>query len=253
MTVKDIYKFLDEKFPFSLALDWDNSGLLIGDSNATVTKAIVTLDCTKDAVQAAIKCGAELIISHHPVIFSGIKSVTSDSIVHKLIENKISVISAHTNLDIADGGVNTHLCEALGLKNIKTVMTDDGFAFKTGILGAEYSPKEFAEFVSRRLSVPVRYTAGKKFVKTVAVCGGSGGDLLGAAAKCADVLVTADIKHNFFIEADTLGFTIIDGGHFNTEDVVIEPLKNILSKQFNDIEFITNHTNVIMTVVNQNS
>lgn len=245
MTVKDIYEFLNKKFPFSLALDWDNSGLLIGDGNATVTKAVVTLDCTKDAVQTAVKCGAELIITHHPVIFSGVKSVLSGSIVHTLIENKISVISAHTNLDFADGGVNDCLCDALCLTDIKKVLSVEGFSFRTGKLAKELSPTDFAKYIGEKLNVPVRFTVGAKSIKTVAVCGGSGGDLLYEAAKNADALITADIKHNFFIEADSIGFTIVDGGHFNTEDTVIAPLKATLCENFSNIEFITNHTNVI--------
>ena len=245
MTVNDIYLFLDEKFPFALAAEWDNSGLILGDKDATVKKAVVALDCTADVVETAIKNGAELIISHHPVIFSGLKKITADGIVHRLIENKISVICAHTNLDFAVGGVNDCLCEALSLTDIKSVLSSEGFSFRTGKLREELSPAAFAKYVSEKLNLPVRFTMGKKNIKTVAVCGGSGGDLLYEAADIADALITADIKHNFFIEADNMGFTLLDGGHFNTEDTVIEPLKKALCEKFTSIEFITNHKSVI--------
>ena len=130
MTVNDIYSFLNEFAPFDTACDFDNAGLLIGAKDAEVDKCIIALDCTEAVVDEAIQKGAQLIITHHPVIFSGLKSVLADSLVYRLIENNISVISAHTNLDIADGGVNDCLAKALGLKDVKKIVCDDGFSFK---------------------------------------------------------------------------------------------------------------------------
>ena len=96
MKINDIYSFLNERYPFSLACDFDNVGLLVGDKNCTVTKAVIALDCLSDTVNFAIKNGAELIITHHPVIFAGLKAVTEETAVYKAIKNGISVISAHT-------------------------------------------------------------------------------------------------------------------------------------------------------------
>ncbi|MBR5011347.1 MAG: Nif3-like dinuclear metal center hexameric protein [Clostridia bacterium] len=246
MTVNDIYSFLNDFAPFDTACDFDNAGLLIGEKDAEVDKCIVALDCTEAVVDEAIQKGAQLIITHHPVIFSGLKSVLADSLVYRLIENNISVISAHTNLDIADGGVNDCLAKALGLKEIKKIVCDDGFSFKCGQLNDDISPESFAKYVGEKLNFSPRFTVGKKKIKTVAVCGGSGGDLFPTAIKNGcDALVTADVKHNFFIDAAAQGFTLIDCGHFNTEDVVIEPLKELLSEKFGDVQFFTNHTSYI--------
>lgn len=246
MTVNDIYLFLNELCPFDTASDFDNAGLLIGDKNATVTKAVIALDCTESAINKAIDTGAQLIITHHPVIFGGIKNVLSDSIVYRLIKNGISVISAHTNLDIADGGVNDCLAKALGLTEIQKIVCDDGFSFRIGALGREYSPADFAKYAGEKLNFSPRFTVGKKAVGRVAVCGGSGGDMLANAVSAgADAYLTADVKHNVFIEAANIGITLIDCGHFSTEDVVIEPLKKALCDKFSDILFITDHNSVI--------
>ncbi|MBR4972916.1 MAG: Nif3-like dinuclear metal center hexameric protein, partial [Clostridia bacterium] len=110
MTVKQIFEFLDSKFPISTACDFDNVGILVGDSNAKVNKALLSLDCTLDTVKKAVDSECQLIITHHPVIFSPLKSVLNGSIVYELIRNNIAVISMHTNLDVGLGGVNTCLC-----------------------------------------------------------------------------------------------------------------------------------------------
>ncbi len=246
MKVIDIYKFLDELFPFSSACEWDNSGLLVGDKNATVTKVIIALDCTDSVMDDAEKTGAELIITHHPVIFPEINSVLQDSTVHRLVRSGISVISAHTNLDKANLGVNDRLAKTLGLKNIQSVSASDGFSLRCGELEAALSPDKFAKYVGERLGITPRYCVGKSNIKRVAVCGGSGGDFLRDAINMgADAYVTADIKHHVFLEAAHNGITLIDGGHFATEDTVIEPLKDLLAAKFSEINFVTNHFSVI--------
>lgn len=243
MTVNDIYSFLNERFPFLLACDFDNAGLLIGDKNATVTKAVVCLDCTVSAVNRAVEMGAELIISHHPVIFSGLKEVLSDSIVHRIIQNNISVISAHTNLDSGDGGVNDALAAVLELENIEKIYGGDGLIYRKGSLKNPLSPVDFAKFVSKKLGISARFTEGAAPVKHVAVCGGSGADFLyDAAALGMDAFVTADVKHHFFVDADRLGITLVDGGHFHTENVVINPLTELLKEQFPYISFMADNT-----------
>ena len=246
MTVFDIYNFLDSRFPFSDACEWDNSGLLIGDKNATVTKAIIALDCTDSVIAQAKQIGAELIITHHPIIFPEINSVLAEGLIHRVINSGISVISAHTNLDKAKGGVNDCLAKALGLKKIKVLHTKDNFSIRIGELGNEMSPQAFAGFVGEKLNYIPRFCVGNRNIKRVAVCGGSGGDFLDDAIKAnADAYVTADVKHHVFLNAAHHGITLIDGGHFATEDTVIEPLRSILQKQFPDILFTANHLSVI--------
>lgn len=246
MTVFDIYKFLDAFCPFSTACEWDNSGLLIGNKNAPVTKAIIALDCTDSVLTETENTGAELIITHHPVIFPSVNSVLADSLLHRLIKNGISVISVHTNLDKAERGVNYCLAKHLGLHSVFSIDATDGFSIRCGELDTTFTPDEFAKYAGEKLGIIPRFCSGNRRISRVAVCGGSGGDFLDDAIKAgADAYVTADIKHHVFLDAANRGITLIDGGHFATEDTVIEPLKNLLSIKFPTIKFLTNHTSVI--------
>ncbi len=239
MKVNDVYSYLNECFPFSLACDFDNVGLLIGDKEAPVTKAVIALDCTLNVVEFAKEMGAELIITHHPIIFGGIKAVTENTTVYKAVKNGISVISAHTNLDVADGGVNDALCEALGLQNIEKYVCFDGFTIRKGSLEKSLSAEEFAERLANTLSTNARFVDSGKLIKTVAVCSGSGSDFLNDAINSrADAYISSEIKHNVFIEAIEKGFTVIDLGHFATEKVIVKKLYEKLSTNLPEIKFI---------------
>lgn len=351
MTVNDILKAVDNIAPFRLTMDFDNTGLLVGDPQAEVSGVVLALDCTDEVVDEAICQGANLIITHHPVIFHGIKQVRSDSVVWKLIRNNISVISAHTNLDIAQGGVNDCLAQKLGLSSLRGLtvtsskaydkvvafvpethyeavhkaMTEAGAgtdgnyagcAFFThgqgtflpleganpylgtigqyekvpevriemfcekskttavvaamkaahpyevpaydifedsgivsretlgrvGELSQTLSASELAKQVKTALDSAVRYTDGAKAIHTVAVCGGAGDSELESAIACgADALVTGEAAHHIFIEAAHRGITLIEAGHFHTEAVVLDSVKDRLSEQFLDIRFSVWH------------
>ncbi len=246
MKVQDIYSFLDERFPFNLKCDFDNCGLLVGDKSAEVTKVVVALDCVSDTVDFAIENGANLIITHHPVIFGGIKSVTEETAVYKAIKNGISVISAHTNLDIAVGGVNDTLCEALGFKNIENYMCEDGFIIRKAELLHPMSAEELSSDAAKRLSANARFTDSGKEIKTVAVCSGSGSDMLNDAINSgADAYISSEIKHNIFIEAAEKDFTVIDLGHYATEKVIVPKLFKMLSAKFPDTEVIPYEKEII--------
>ncbi len=248
MTIEKIYEFLNKKFPVNTAADFDNSGFLIGDKAADVKSAVLALDCTESAVNLAKETGSNLIITHHPVIFGGIKNIKKGDIVHTLIENGISVISMHTNLDIGENGVNDALCSALELNSVKSLETSDGFIIRQGMLKNAMSCDDFASFISKKLNTAVKYV-GEGKVKTVAVCSGSGSEFLYDAVLCGcDALVTSEVKHHLFLEAEHLGIAVFDAGHFQTEDVVIEPLCRMLSEEFPEIEFITNHFSPIKVV-----
>ena len=250
MRVKEILNKLDEMAPLSLALSYDNSGFLVGDSNAEVKTAVVALDCTKEVLDFAIENKAELVITHHPLIFDPLKSVTNESgeIVFSLISNKISLISMHTNLDSAKGGVNDALAKALELKKIKKIVDDEGFAFRMGELASPMSANEFAVFIKQKLGGVVRYTNSDTPIKKVAVCGGSGGDLLDLAKQNADAFVTADVKHKQLIKSANMGYSIFDAGHFHTENTVIEPFCNALKKAIPSVEFLSYNLTRIKTV-----
>ena len=246
MTVQNIFNFLNDRFPVATACGFDNVGTLVGDRNKTVTKAIVALDCTMPVINQAIKSDCELIITHHPIIFNGIKSVLDDTLVYEIIKNGLSVISMHTNLDQGDGGVNDALCNVIGLKNIETVEAPDKYLLKKGEI-SPLSADDFAKVLKERLNYPVKYV-GDGTVKNVLVCSGSGAQYhtLCKANSC-DALVTADVRHNNFLDAAQNGVALFDCGHFNTEVVVIKPLCELLLNEFKNINFIADTDSQIKT------
>ncbi len=226
-TVDDYYRALDKLAPFASAEPWDNVGLLVGSPNSVVTAALVTLDLTAESIQEAKKIGANLIITHHPVIFPSIKRINSTSLLYELISSKINVISAHTSLDKAENGVNAALAECLGLGDIRVlesaVLPHLG---RIGVLETTMTAPEFAKYVKSRLNVScVKYTVGSNVIKTVAVGGGSCAELWrDAQNQGATAFVTAEVKHHIFLEARNECFTLIDAGHYATEVVSIKPL-----------------------------
>ncbi len=246
MKAQDIYSYLDERYPFSAACDFDNCGLLVGDKNAEISKAVIALDCTRDVVNFAAELGAQLIITHHPVIFGGIKSVTADTAVYNAIKNGIAVISAHTNLDTADGGVNDTLCEALELHNIEKIVCEDSFTFRKGVLPRAMTADELAEYAGNKLGFNARYVDGGKKIKTLAVCSGSGSDMLYDAISAeADAYLSSEIKHNVFLSAVESGLTCLDMGHFATERIIVPKLLKELSIYFPKIKFIPYEKEII--------
>lgn len=237
VTVKDIYRTLDHFAPFRTQMSFDNAGLLVGNEQAEVTRVLVSLDIALPVIREAVKWGAQLIVSHHPVIFDPVKSIvagepTGDKLI-ALIRNNISAICAHTNLDVAVGGVNDALAEALELKDIEVLLPDglDGQGRpyglgRIGMLEEACILPEFADVVKRKLGANgVRFVDSGKPVRRVAVGGGAcGGCLRDAWSRGCDVLVTSDVKYDVFLDARALGMGLIDAGHFPTENVVLPVL-----------------------------
>ena len=248
MKIKEVYDFLDSFAPFKNQLDFDNAGFLIGDVNAEVKGIVVTLDITDEVIKFAINKNANLIITHHPVIFEPLKSVLSDSLVFSLIKNDINVISAHTNLDMAQGGVNDKLCEIIGLENIEGVFQNgEVYEARIGTI-SETDADTFAKYLKEKLGGMIKYTKGADKIKTVGICSGSGGSMLYDMAKLGvDAFVTADIKHNILLDAEHLNIAIFDCGHFNTEDIIVSPIKNKLEEKFHmpTFEF---HSDIIKSI-----
>lgn len=339
MKIADFYNIIDGFAPFSHAYEWDNCGLLLGDKNTEVTRALLALDITSGVITHAEQTGANLIITHHPVIFSPLKSISAQSLVYRLIRAGISVISAHTNLDIAKHGVNDCLAEAINLINIRNFAVEKqnpykkitvyipkthsenlytallnsglntqgnytGCAFlspgegrfkplsganpflgapgkcekadeikleftvpptallqavalvkdnhpyeepvieisdnygicedisigRIGELASPMDAKAFAQHVQKSLNTAgLRYTDGGRTVKTVAVLGGSGASYVDTAISMgADALVTGESKHSIWLDCREKGFTLVDAGHFSTENVVLKKLKSII-------------------------
>ncbi len=235
--IKNIYEHIDSVAPFSSQAEWDNSGLLVGDMNKKVSKVLLALDINQSVVDEAKATGCELIISHHPVIFSPISHIDSNSVVYSLVKNDICALCAHTNLDIAeDIGVNECLAKALELNN--TTLYPDDFLC-VGTLEKSMSSDDFAKYVKDALSCSgVRYTKGED-IKTVAVSSGGGSEAVTLKEKYNfDAVVTGEIKHHHFLYAQDKGFCCVEAGHFATEDIVITPLLEKLSATFDDVTFI---------------
>lgn len=236
MIVKDILDFTETFAPVETALDFDNCGILVGDKNQNVTKALLALDITNDVVKEAKESGAELIISHHPVIFNPLKKVMKGSVVYNLVKNDISALCLHTNLDLSPVmGVNTSLGDALGLENCSFAEGTFGYI---GELPKEMTAREFAEMAKEKLKAKgIKYT-DKDFVKKVCVSSGAGAEeIFTALEKDCDLFLTGEMKHHLYIEAIEKGIAVVEVGHFISEDIVINPLKEMLQKHFPDITF----------------
>ena len=244
VTVQDIYHFLQEKAPFHLQMDFDNAGFLVGRSNQPVQRVLVALDITEAVIQEAKELSAQLIVAHHPVIWGGAKSVTDQSVTGRkllgMIENHISAICAHTNLDAICGGVNDALAVRLGLTDLEQLhqdgVDDEGRPYGIGRVGLvpEQNLYDFAQAVKQLLgSHGIRLVDGGKPVHKVAVGGGSCSSMMSdALAKGCDTFVTADVKYDGFLDARALGLNLIDAGHYPTEQVVCPVLKDWISEKF---------------------
>lgn len=245
-TVCDVLNYMDVLAPFSISEEIENIGLLIGDKEALVKKVAVALDATQEVIEVAIEIGCQLLITHHPLIYYPLKNIYKNSCVDRLIKSDISVISAHLNLDIADGGINDALCEVLNLSDVKPLQTDKNDPHipyglgRIGKLKNPLSPLAFANEVKKVVGTPcLNCVFGKSEIKTVAVCGGGGGDLLDLAKKRgADAFISAEIKHHQQILAKEIDITTIDAGHFYTEIIGVKSLFEKLKLNFIDIEFL---------------
>lgn len=233
--VKEIYNYIDEIAPFSSQQPWDNSGFLIKSENKIIKKALVTLDVTKEVADEAANGGFDLIVSHHPVIFKALSQINTDDISYKCIKNNISVICAHTNFDIAKGGVSQILAEKLLLKDI---FADDDNMIRIGILNEEMNSLQFAEFIKDKLNANIRFNNVTGKIKTAAVCGGAGSDFWRLSMQLgADVFLTGEVKYHEFIDAAACNFMLAAAGHYETEFPAVIELCKILSNKFSDIKF----------------
>lgn len=341
--LQDFYRALDEIAPFSLAEKWDNVGVMVGAADDEIRSVLVALDATPTVVEEAARKGANLIVTHHPLIFNKLAAVPADSPVYRLIRAGIGVISAHTNLDIASGGVNDVLAARLQLGEIRPLSataetpfykvgvtvppenadavyeamaqagagtlgnytqcayrvsgtgrfrpvqganphigavgaletlaedriemlvapgklaavlaalksahpyeepafdiyhnyacTETASMGRIGDLDTPLAPKVFAAYVKERLGLAaLRYVPGGQPVKTVAVCGGSGPELLGTAQKRgAQAFITGEVKHHLWLDAGRIGMTMLEGGHHATEAVILQPLCDKLRERF---------------------
>lgn len=256
-TVEQIYHYLDEKAPFSIQESWDNSGLLVGDPHAPVHRVLLALDITDRVIQEAAEVEAQLIVSHHPVVFTPVKRVTlaEDDLVGRklwhLARQNTAAICCHTNLDGVEGGVNTVLAQRLGLLEIGQLAQEGTDAQgrpygigRVGLLPREMELEAFLVLVQQRLgSHSIRYADGGRPIRRVAVGGGSCGSMLQDARRAGcDAFVTADLKYNHFLDGAELGITLVDAGHFPTENPVLQVLEGWLHEGFPHLEVLISKT-----------
>ena len=236
-TVNDILQFVETLAPRELKMDWDNVGLLCGSKNAEVTRILVALDPFEGVCKEAADTGAQLIVTHHPLVFQAPTAITDETSVGRsimlLCRHGISAINAHTNLDCAEGGVNDVLAARLGLETI-TPIND---LLRMGEVTEQPLP-EFLATVKKNLGCKgLRYADSGKPVHKVAVGGGScAGGMMEAIDAGCDTFVTADIKYNQFWDAHDLGLNLIDAGHFHTENPVVAVLAEKIAAAFPEVE-----------------
>ncbi len=232
MTVKDVYDYLNEIAPFDTAEEWDNCGLNVGSFDSEVKKIYIALDVTNRVIDAAKAFGADLVITHHPMLFNPVSEIHSDSIVYKAVASGMSFIAAHTCLDKAEGGVNHCLAERVGVQNLKT-STEDAF-LKYGEI-EPCSAQDFAKKIKDALGGSVAFTDSGKTIKTVAMCSGGGGDMVAQAKQLgADAFLTGEAKHHEMLFAAEAGISLFVAGHFETENVVCKCLGEYLKNKFGD-------------------
>lgn len=259
MILNEIIKILEKKFPPTNSEEWDNVGLLIGKRNKEVKNIQISLDVTNVVLENAIKNNIDLIISHHPIIFSGIKKINSDNIlgnkIMKAIENNIAIYTLHTNLDSTIGGLNDFVGEKLGLINGKII--DEIKENECGI-GRIYSLKEkeiFSNFLDKIkksfLRENIRIVGrdlNSREIKKIAIVNGAGSSYWRKAKKMgADLLITGDVKYHEALDALEENFILIDIGHYETEHFFgkiilkeLEEIRDIKIVEFNDLPAFTN-------------
>ncbi len=244
-TVKEIYDYLNEVMPFGMQDTWDNSGLLV-NSGRPVTKILTCIDAPMDIVKKAEALGCDMIVTHHPIIFNGMKSLDLTTPGGYALAKGISVISCHTNLDCCDHNLSDIMCERLGLKGYGAVEINREYNGKPVGYGRyadcqPMTPDELAKLCKSAYGcVSIRYVKGDAPITKLACLSGAGSDFwMNAMKEGAEAYVTADVKHHEFLDAKNAGFTIIDCGHYETETWAADYLAELLGSKFSDIEIVT--------------
>lgn len=251
-TAKDIYYYIDEFAPFSIQDKFDNSGFLVGREDKEIKKAAVCLDITNSIIEEAKENGADIIISHHPVIFKALKKIDPKNPVYKLIAYDIPAVCAHTNVDMFGGGISDIMYSLMGYGTtenaevLHTIHSSSGLGY--GKIKELDTPVTADELAKQAKSVfdctSIKYCDGGKPIKRVAVCGGAGNDEIYTAIDMnVDAIITGDVKHHGFVDAMNYGISVIDAGHYHTEVIVCKMLAEKLKEKFGEIEFFIPQNN----------
>ncbi len=249
----DISKHIEKLAPCYLACEWDNVGLLVGDMNKEIKKVLICLDNDEHVVEEAEKIGADMIISHHPIMFSPINRMTEcdpqQRMVRRMCQLGICHYAAHTNMDCAKGGLNDYLDKKLGFENtdiIEVTAPDAGFG-RLAELDKEITLSDMIEICEEKLNLDaVKYVGelNRKVKKVALNCGGGSDILDDCISEGVDVLITGDVKYSVARKAYENGIAVIDAGHYGTEVIFTELIKDYLEKEFKDIDFVISKENV---------
>ena len=237
-TVKDIYDLIDEIAPFETAADFDNVGILVGCHGASVSRILVALDATTDVVSEASSLGAELIVTHHPLLFHARKNLTEEDpegkILCEMVRRRISLISAHTNLDQTEYSGSACCGQLLKLKNLRKA----GDYLFLGEFSEPLTAGQLEPLLSETLRFPVRrYGDGNKKISTLAIAGGADdGDWLLAKSLGSQAFLTGEVRHHNALSAVMSDFVLFDGGHFGTEAPLVPVLAEYLQNRLDDVK-----------------
>ena len=257
MKIKQVAEALEKFAPLPLQESYDNAGLQIGLTEVEVSRVLLCLDVTEDVIMEAAEKGCQLIVSHHPLLFRGVKCVSDGDMVQRCvrlaIKHDIAIYSAHTNLDNAAGGVNWMIAEKLGLQNVSFLLsTSEGGSGVIAELPTAEAPKDFLLRVKKTFGIDCLQTnrGPERMVKCIALCGGAGDFLLDAAiARGADVFLTGEMHyHQYFGHDAQLWIGIM--GHYQSEQFTVELLHRLLQQEFPTLELLetTNATNPIQYI-----
>ena len=247
-TVDDIIQYLEQLAPIKTALEWDNVGLLIGERDKPAQRILVALDCTDEVAEEAGQLDVDLIITHHPPLIRPVMSITSDTALGrrliKLIRLHISLFSAHTNLDMAEGGVNDAMFEILGLTEKQTLMppgSDEAGLGRIGVLNTPMRLDDLASFVGQTIGLTHTRYAGNpdtRIYKAGLLCGSGSGlkYLREAAANGCQAYITGDLKYHDAQDALDMGLCVIDATHYAGEVLMVERLCGYLRKGFPNMD-----------------
>ena len=244
-TLKHVLDILEELAPSSAAEDWDNPGLQVGHLSQDIEKIFISLDPTLKALRKALKRNAQLLLTHHTLVFRPISSLNREvypgDVIFEALENGICIVAVHTNLDMVLGGINDSLAGLFGLQDVEALEKRSGLGVDgagLGRIGDLPGPVKLSKMTERVKAIlgaeKIRVVGPKnRRIRRVAVVGGAGGGMVSIASKKgADLLVSGDIRHHEALEAKTLGLALIDAGHFHTEKPALRPFAERLKDTF---------------------
>ena len=249
-TVQQVYEEMQRIAPLELAESWDNPGLLV-DCGGTVQKVLVTLDITPEVVEEAARKHCEVIVAHHPVIFSPLKKIGPQDVPCQLVRAGISAICMHTNRDAAEGGVNEVLAGIFGMKNLETFADGCGRVGEIELNSVKGLAYQVQKELASRCNLPengpavqIKLVDNGRMVKRLAVISGAGGSLFEEAiAVGADCLLTGEANHHHAIDAKRLGLSLIAAGHYATEFPVTAAVAEKLRAALPELEVLVSEAN----------